>query len=338
MSVYMLREAVRISDRFYGVGDVESITGQGRFQNCIVLVVIFHMLMAITFLKLEELELAHPHIIRDVNVQFEFIPPPPPPPPPAVELPKALSLTAGDLPAPGSEAAPKPLASDKIDIPSVVAPEVESEPTAVPAKPVPSHRTTVAPPVAVTPTQIIKAKTPLGQVTPKESPKPRPDPTTAGAAAERALSGTATQGGAPDGAAAGTGTGGEGTGGTGVGEGDKGDGTGFGTAGGVPIATRLPTRARRAMGNIAPYRKDLLMRVAQNWKPKKKNIHLIVLLTVDHDGNLLGAEVFKSSGKKKEDKRALKAIEETRFAPLPDWYKGNHLTFKVQLSKVEANR
>ena len=340
MSVSMLHEAVRITDRFYGIGDVEAMDRQGRLQNCIILVFIFHMMMVITFLKLEELEKARPRIIKDVNVAFEFIPPPPPPPPQVKEKPKVLSLTAGDLPQPGSEAAPKPLPSDAVEMPAIKAPTVEPVPEPVPAKPVPSRRTTQAPPVALTPTNVIESRFQAPsqlQTKPREMPAEH-IPVIAGNPAERPLSGATRQGGAPDGDAAGTGTGGIGTGGTGQGAGDRGAGAGFGDAGGIPIATRLPVAATRAMGNIAPYRKDLLMRIARNWQPQTKSIDLIVLLTLDHDGNLLGSRIFKSSGKKKEDKLALKAIQATAFAALPDWYKGDQLTFKVQLSKAEDNQ
>jgi TonB family protein len=135
----------------------------------------------------------------------------------------------------------------------------------------------------------------------------------------------------------GTGTGGSGAGGTGTGTGDMGAGTGTGNAGGIPaIATRLPTGVTRAMGNIAPYRKDLLVRLAQNWRPKKSYENLIVLITIDHDGKLMGSEIFQSSGSKKADKEALQAVQATEFAPLPEWYKGETLTFKIELSKVES--
>jgi hypothetical protein len=32
----------------------------------------------------------------------------------------------------------------------------------------------------------------------------------------------------------------------------------------------------------------------------------------------------------------MEAVKATAFAALPDWYKGDHLTFKIELSKVEA--
>ncbi|MBI4534542.1 MAG: energy transducer TonB, partial [Candidatus Melainabacteria bacterium] len=327
-------EAVRIADRFYECRDPETIERQGRLQNCLLLVFISHMMMVIAFVKLQEYEIAHPRIIRDVDVNFEFTPPPPEPPPKAMEMPKDIALTAGANINPGSEAAPKPLESSKVDMPAIKALQTQETPTQVPAKPVPSRRTTMAAPVAVTATNVLR--TPVGAIVPKQAPTPTPPPPVAGAASNQPLSGTPTQGGAPGGIEGGTGTGGAGTGGTGVGQGNAGAGTGEGAQGGMQIATRLPTGAARAMGNIAPYRKDLLMRLAQNWHPKKTYDPIILLLQIDHDGHLISGEIFQSSGSKKADKEALAAAQATEYAPLPDWYKGDTLTFKIELSKVEA--
>jgi TonB family protein len=335
MSLSMMREAVRITDRFYGVRDTDSIERQGQLQNAIVLVFIFHMILVMAFLKLQEFDVAHPKIIKDVDVSFEFTPPPPEPPPKAMELPKAISLTAGLNPNPGSEAAPSPLNASEPSMPSVKAPTTADAATMVPAKPVPSRKTTMAAPVAVTPTNIVKSD--VGVQAPKQAPVSPPTPTIAGATSKQPLSGKETQGGTPGGNEAGTGTGGQGNGGTGTGNGDVGAGTGEGPAGGVPaIATRLPAGAVLARGNIAPYRKDMLMRIAQNWHPKKSYEELMVLITIDHDGHLVSSEIFQSSGNRKADKEALAAVQATEFAPLPDWYKGETLPFKIQLSKVEA--
>lgn len=335
MSISMMQEAVRITDRFYGVRDFDTIERAGRLQNAIVLVFVLHMVLVIAFIKLQEFDVAHPRIVKDVDVAFTLTPPPPPPPPKAVEMPKALSLTAGDNPNPGSEAAPAPLSAPQPSMPAVQAPET-TKPTAVPAKPIPSRKTTMAAPVAVTPTNLIKAD--VGRQAPKEAPAPPPTPVLAGAPANQPLSGKETAGGAPGGTEAGTGTGGQGQGGTGTGQGTEGAGTGDGTAGGVPILTHLTPSTAVAKGNIAPYRKNLLKLLAQNWHPKNNKLDLTLLLTIDHDGHLIGSEIFESSGNKKADKEALTAAQTTTYEPLPDWYKGESLTFKIQLSKVEAAR
>lgn len=95
---------------------------------------------------------------------------------------------------------------------------------------------------------------------------------------------------------------------------------------------------RRAMGNIAPYRRDMLYRIAQNWHPKFKNENLILQIVIGKDGQLLSAEIIESSGRRKGDKEAIAAVEATEFAPLPEWYRGEQLTFKIAMEKVEAMR
>jgi len=327
----LMQSALRITDRFYDLRDPESIERQGRLQNCIVLVFILHMTMVIAFIKLQEYEAAHPRVIRDVDVSFEFTPPPPEPPPEALEMPRAISLTEGENANPGSEAAPSALTTDSLNLPAVKAPALNETPTNVPARPVPSRKTTMAPPVALTPTNLIKA--PQG-IAVKQAPSLAPPPPVAGNTSTQPLSGAANTGGV--GVEGGVGTGGVGAGGTGTGTGDLGAGSGTGAAGGPAIATRLPSSAARAMGNIAPYRKDLLVRLAQNWHPKKSYESLIVLITVDHGGKLLSSEIFQSSGSKKADKEAMAAVDATEFAPLPEWYKGESLTFRIELSKVES--
>ncbi len=322
----LTQSALRITDRFYDTRDPDTMERQGRLQNCVVLVFIFHMMMMVAFIRLQEYEVAHPRVIRDVDVSFEFTPPPPEPPPKALDMPRGISLSAGG--APGSEAAPKALAP-KVDVPAVTAPEIKPVQTPVETRPVPSRKTTVAAPVAVTSTNVIKS--PIASV-PRESPTPKPPPPVAGPTTPAA--GAPAAGGGPDGVAGGTGTGGKGDGGTGTGQG--GDGSGTGAGGGTAIATSLPAGLSRAMGNIAPYRKDLLLRLAGNWHPKKQYDPIILLLSIDKEGNLLGAEIFQSSGSKKADKEALAAAQATQYAPLPDWYKGEQLTFKIEMSKVEA--
>src|SRR5262249_23142218 len=86
-----------------------------------------------------------------------------------------------------------------------------------------------------------------------------------------------------------------------------------------PAYTRIELSPRvRAMGNIAPYRKDMFVRIGQNWHPAQKNQSIIGIITLNHDGKLLSDEILQSSGNKKSDKEALAAIEATEFAALPD--------------------
>lgn len=330
----IMEEVLRVTDRFYNASDPDTIDRQSQLQQCLLVVLIVHVMMMVAFWKGYGFEKAHPRIIHDVDVAFEFSPPPPEPPPMAIEGVKGIGLSAGENPTPGSEGAPKPADATKLAMPAQQLPAVTPKPTPAPAKPIPSRKAVVQAPVAVTPTNVIKTAMAL----PKPSalkPPPVPIKQTAPTASTTAPSGQPVPGGAPTGVEGGAGAGGVGQGGGGTGQGDPGAGTGF-AGGGQQIATRLPVGATRAMGNIGPYRKDLLMRLAQNWKPKQANQNIIVLITLAHDGQLLSSEIFQSSGNKKSDKEALASVQETQFAPLPEWYKGNQLTFKIELSKVEA--
>lgn len=327
-----MAEVVRITDRFCDRKNPESIDRQGKLGQVVVLVMIFYVIMGIAFVKMQELEKKKPRIIHDVDVAFELYAPPPEPTFRVGEVPKPISLSEGENANPGSEAAPKPAQTDAVSLPSIAAPETLKQQTQVQAKPVASHVVTEAAPVAVTSTNMIKSIVPAA-AKPKQAPSDTKNPNVAGVLSTAPTSGSAMAGGTPDSQGGGVGTGGEGTGGTGTGSGDAGSGSGTGIAGGQ-IATKV--EGTRAMGNIAPYRKDMLIRIAQNWHPKRKNESIIVLVTIDHEGKLLADEILESSGNKRSDKEALAAIEGTEFAPLPDWYKGDQLQFKINLDKVEA--
>jgi TonB family protein len=327
-----MAEVVRITDRFCDRKNPESIDRQGKLGQVAILVLIFYAIMGIAFVKMQELEKKKPRIIHEVDVAFELYTPPPEPTFKVGDVPKPISLSEGENANPGSEAAPKPTASDTVSLPTIEAPETQKNPTQIQAKPVASHTVTESAPVMVTSTNTIKTTVPSAAM-PKKAPSDSKNPTVAGVLSTAPTSGSAMAGGTPDSQGGGVGTGGEGTGGSGTGSGDGGSGSGTGIAGGQ-IATRVENS--RAMGNIAPYRKDMLIRIAQNWHPKRKNESIIVLVTIDHEGKLLADEILESSGNKKSDKEALAAIEGTEFAGLPDWYKGEQLQFKINLDKVEA--
>jgi TonB family protein len=88
-------------------------------------------------------------------------------------------------------------------------------------------------------------------------------------------------------------------------------------------------------GNIAPYRKRMLIAIAGNWQPTN-NVHLVVLMTIGKSGNLIHREILDSSGDHETDKLALAALDKTKFEPLPTWYKGKEIPFKVDLKKVQG--
>jgi len=322
--------ALRISDRFYDVQEQESIGRQIRLQNWIVLVSVVYGMMIIACVKLKELEDRHPITFHDMDVSFEIALPPAEPPQKPMELPRSVSLVPGINPNPGSETAPAPSHTAQVSMPAIKAPPISETHTMVPAQPVPSHKTTLAAPIAKTTTNEIKASP--ATVSQMKTAAPRTPAPLAGAASTQPASGESTEGGTPGTQEAGIGTGGAGTGGTGTDGGDAGAGAGTEDAGGREIATRLPASARVASGNIGPYRRNLLARIVQNWHPKNA-VSLIVLVTLDHDGNLLSSEIFQSSGSKRADKEALAAVKATEYAPLPDWFKGDKLRFQIDLSQ-----
>jgi TonB family protein len=105
----------------------------------------------------------------------------------------------------------------------------------------------------------------------------------------------------------------------------------------IAMATPHSAGIAAAMGNIAPYRKDMLMRLASHWNPKKmKQGNIVLVITLGKEGQLLNSEVLSSSGNDKLDQYALDAVGKTEFAPLPDWYRGSQLRLKVELARVEA--
>ena len=89
-------------------------------------------------------------------------------------------------------------------------------------------------------------------------------------------------------------------------------------------------------GNIIPYRKDLQARVT-NDLPQNVNFgDMAVLISIAKDGGLISTEVSQSSGSTNKDKVVLSAVRKTQFAPLPEWYHGDHLTFRIEPSKCKS--
>jgi TonB family protein len=86
--------------------------------------------------------------------------------------------------------------------------------------------------------------------------------------------------------------------------------------------------------NIKPYKQDLLTRLAKNWQPHKGYDHIVLVLTLTKDGKLTNCELVESCGSEKIDREAMEAIQNTEYAPLPDWYKGEHLNCKLDLATV----
>jgi len=83
--------------------------------------------------------------------------------------------------------------------------------------------------------------------------------------------------------------------------------------------------------SVMPYRKSLTMQIMQNWQPKHCIAPVVISLVIAKDGKLLKHAILQSSGSKKCDQEALHAVNETDYAPLPKWYLGGPLEFKIRL-------
>jgi len=114
--------------------------------------------------------------------------------------------------------------------------------------------------------------------------------------------------------------------------------TGADTTLAPPLQAKTDAAARPpliAMGNIAPYRREVLTRIAHNWHPKHLYSPIVLLITIDRAGRLIDSEVLTSSGNGKADGEAINAAKNTEFSPLPDWFQGHQLKFKIELASRE---
>ncbi len=79
-----------------------------------------------------------------------------------------------------------------------------------------------------------------------------------------------------------------------------------------PEFNKLALHREVKLGNIAPYRKDMLELIASNWHPShEQNMELVV--TVASDGKLLDRRILVSSGKdrSKLQKRIIRLLKNT---------------------------
>jgi hypothetical protein len=91
----------------------------------------------------------------------------------------------------------------------------------------------------------------------------------------------------------------------------------------------------RAMGNIAPYKKQLLQKLARNWKPSQSKSGLVMLIMIGRTGELVNYTVQQSSGDAAIDEQARKLIQTSSYDPLPAWYAGDRLEFKIAFDQLE---
>lgn len=86
---------------------------------------------------------------------------------------------------------------------------------------------------------------------------------------------------------------------------------------------------------VKSYKEDLKNRLAMNWTSVSSKNLPVILITIDHSGNLVETALFESTDDQKIDKAALYAATITEYAPLPDWYKGHQITFKINMSSIQ---
>lgn len=320
MSSTMLRWSTQLALRFYDRSVEDGYLRQARLINCLVAVAIFHAIMCIYFVHMQGVELEHKRVFHDTDIAFElYVAPPPPVHHSQFEPLDSLELTEGYVQKRGAasgghtglrEELRKSLQEER----RVVVNDDQKVVSGVNRQ--------------ESPVQVNKVElNPIRRRITSASSESMPSQTNFGQAEEKTKIGAEA-----DNSDAGIGT----KVGDGPGEGLIGDGDDTGIADldeGSRIALARTELSRRAQGNIGPYHRDMLLKIAANWQGNRRKVPVVILLTILKDGTLLEAKVLESGGKK-ADRAALKAVETTEFAPLPDWLQGEQLTFRVEMSSL----
>lgn len=80
--------------------------------------------------------------------------------------------------------------------------------------------------------------------------------------------------------------------------------------------------------NLTPYMNRLNNKIKSNWNPKIDTVskETILRFTIDKEGNITKYNVYKSSGNKKADEKAIEALQKScPFEPLPKEFKGTNI-------------
>jgi protein TonB len=309
---------VRIADRFLGRHSKNSIARSGFLTPVLIVVSAIYICLLAYFIHIEhKLERKRKIVISNLIVQFIA-----PEPPKVAESPEPM-VGNGNSGSTGKPQLGSPPPQVKIERKTAPVVAVATKPPVIKA---------VNPPAAKVISQPKVSDVPKPAVKPVEENKPNPGTASQGIPTPAATSpqvGAAQVGNATEGNTVGTGTGAGSQPGAG---GDSNNGKGTSVAMALPHAAVTGT----AMGNIAPYRRDMLMRLAENWHPKKLQGNIVVVITLSSSGQLLNAEILNSSGDEKLDQYALDTVNKTAFAPLPNWFTGSQLRLRVELARVEA--
>lgn len=243
-------------------------------------------------------ETKHPRIISDINVNFEFFCPAPEP---AFRVRQALVGQAPAVPV---------KAVQKRHEPAPV------KPTS--AEPQPVAKTEPQETKMVSLTKHV-AEVPVAMVQPQS-------PATAQAVTAQ------TEAGHPDGHGQQATT--PGTAATPVNKGDAQSllGANFGATDLLASQASQPIKTA-SMGNIGPYKKDMIARIGSVWHPSQHYGNISVEVQLDKSGALMSSRVLQGCGDEQVNKSLEDALQAVQFAPLPEWYKGEQLKFKINLTE-----
>lgn len=292
--------AVRIAEKLLSWRSPVSVHNEGQLRQHIVLSSVGFTVLGIWVLWMGHNAPMH-MMPPDPDVTFEFSCPPPEARYHAANVLKPLPLEPGSKPAALSNAekiAHKPGDAEKNRLVAVHPVEIPPAPVAVAKATLPD----------VPQTNV------LSQPAQAASPFLMP-------AANAATAG----GGGADGNTSAAGNGGEG-----VGAGTADLNSLMGGDFGAQRAMSLKA-APVAMGNIKPYKQEIINRIHHSWSSSRELTGVILEVTVDHNGSLLDKQIIAGTGDEQVDRSLLSAVDATAFPPLPKWFKGNHLKIRLKL-------
>lgn len=302
--------AVRLASRYINSASPLSIQQSGRLQQFLVMSGILCSVAAFACVYIGYNQKGHHSVIHDVDVAFELTCAPPEPSFRAVETLVPLKFEEGQKPA--------ALAMKETNIKKTAIDlnKITQRTTTEPVKP---HLASAVPeaPIAVAPIMSSQPSNPVANVL--------ANPFGGSAANAASPVDSSAAGGVADGQAGATGPGG-----SGVGQG-KGDTNSL--AGGDFGANQLIAMksAPVAMGNIGPYKRDIVARIKQTWHPDEDYSQVTVEIAIDRDGKVLEKQIVQSTGNSKIDTQLMAAIDEAHFGALPEWYRGSQLKIKLVL-------
>lgn len=103
-----------------------------------------------------------------------------------------------------------------------------------------------------------------------------------------------------------------------------------------PAALSSVRPSTATMGNIAPYRTQLVARIAEHWQPDRQRAAEVDMeLVIAADGALVDYRLLGTNSRRAA-RELQKAVEMASFAPLPAWFKGDQLRFLIKFSSSPA--